>query len=211
MLVTLLGLVTCISIPTELKNQVWTFYFLASPIVFWLMALASRLRPRTKEPALKLSSLISPGMLPLPHNCIPFLALEWDPSFSKGMHEKRLFRGPGSGFQQLPMLSPSSQWDFQDHLFFPQSMVSTSLRQKEKKSKSDHLVGCIWTWRVTDLLIWISESDLWFCFSFLLPGWPPWTGICVTAPCENIQPPLISLMCIQQICIECLLCVRRCC
>lgn len=146
MLVTLLGLLTCTCIPTELKTQVWTFHFLGSPVVFCLMALPSGLDPEqrgTKEAALNLSSLISTGMLPLPHKCIPFLALEWDPSFSKGMQEKRMFRGPGSGFQQLLMFSPHSQWDLKITEILkvpirtppprPPFIVSSNLREKNKK------------------------------------------------------------------------------
>ena len=206
-LVTLLGLLTCTCIPTEQKNQVWTFHFLGSPIVFCLMALAFRLRPRqrgTKEAALNLSSLISTGMLPLPRKCIPFLALEWDPSFSKGMQEKRMFRGPGSGFQQLLMFSPHSQWDLKIIEILkvpicpptppPPPLHCVNQSKGGKKSNSDHLVGCIWTRQVIVSLVWISESDFWFCFPFLLWAWPHWTGLCLIAPCRNNQPPLISLM-----------------
>ena len=122
-------------------------------------------------------------MLPLPHKRIPFLSLEWDPSFSKGMHEKRMFRGPGSGFQQLLMFSPYSQWDLKiieilkDSITPATFIVSTSLRKKKKKKKQfrpfgwlhlDQTSNCLWTRHV--LLFLFGTSVLFHVqFQLLLP------------------------------------------
>lgn len=95
-------------------------------------------------------------------------------------------------------------------LRFP-NQVNQPMSNKKERSKSEHLVGCIWARRVIDLLIWISEFELWFCFSFPFPFWSAWTRVCLIEPCENNQPTLISLMFIQQICVECLPCARHYC
>lgn len=142
---------------------------------------------------MNLSSLISWRMLPMLPNYIPSSVLEWQPSFSKDMHEKRLFAGQGQGSRNSQCFP-----------YIPSEILKIPLFPKQVYHP---LPVCAFGW-----LLWGLASHWCIDLNFRI-----WSVVLLFFPSFQLghpelefvslyQPTLISLTFIQHICIECLLC-----